>query len=335
MHTNNNRRHTRRSCEVPLEILAEAVRLSGRVMDASRSGVRLRVPGAPLGLYRMAPPALVGRQVGRILGIEFQARFHPERLGSLLSKRLRPVRIGQCEASSADVELGCVVDPPLTDDEAAMLGLGLPTLLPDGQEGELSLEARAPQVRSDLSAPASPARPTPPPSPRIRIAAPAPSKTTPRHAPGAPLRSEAPPPRLSEAPALRAGSLPDEVVPRVSLAARESWRAYVHPSGTRRIPPFVARMELVSTTGVQVKVLDRSLLNLNGGVDVASTMAALGDAYGSEVALRLVDGATHLWTGPARIEMVEVGQAAPHPVTLWLSFARPLRTPERRALELG
>jgi hypothetical protein len=134
---------------------------------------------------------------------------------------------------------------------------------------------------------------------------------------------------------LRAGAVPTEAVPHVSLAARETWRAYVHPSGSRRIPPFVARMELVSITGVQVKVLDRSLLNVDGGVDVASTMAALGDAYGSEVALRLVDGATHLWTGPARIDMVEVGQAAPYPVTLWLSFARPLRTPERRALDLG
>ena len=37
---------------------------------------------------------------------------------------------------------------------------------------------------------------------------------------------------------------------------------------------------------------------------------------------------------PARIEMIEVGAATPHPVTLWLAYSRALRPAEMRALAL-
>ncbi len=89
--------------------------------------------------------------------------------------------------------------------------------------------------------------------------------------------------------------------------------------GAHDAPPFVAETHNVSSAGVQLRVPERAMLQLSGPVDVASTMTALGATYGSDVALRLVDGATPLWTGPARIEMIEVGAATPHPVTLWLA----------------
>ena len=280
-----------------------------RLTDLSRSGARVRIPGAPLGLERAAPPALVARQMARILGATFDARLHPERLGSLLCKRLRLVRIGQRDRDSSDVEAGCQLNPPLTDVEASMLGLAIPTLLSDDREGESCLEARGPTVRGDLAVPTSGASVLP-------------AATSARTEPArAPERTVA---RQAVAPARR-----------VDATTQVDWRAYVQPGGERRQSPFVARAESVSASGVRLTVPGRAMLNVNGSSDVAGTMAALCDAYGSEVGLRLVEGTSHRWTGPARIEMVEVGTTDPHPVTLWLAYARTLRNAELRALNLG
>jgi hypothetical protein len=120
-----------------------------------------------------------------------------------------------------------------------------------------------------------------------------------------------------------------------SSAGRAPWRAYVHPTGDRRLPPFLAAAEAVSAQGVQLRVLDRSSLPLQGGMDVASTIVALDGAYGTDVALKLVDGPTHLWTGRARIAEVEVPPDAPEQVLLWLCFTRTLRPAELRALGLN
>ena len=90
----------------------------------------------------------------------------------------------------------------------------------------------------------------------------------------------------------------------------------------------------MSAKGVEVRVLSYQGAPVDGSQGVAATATRLGTVLGTDVALRLVDGATHLWTGPARIEMVEVGPAAPHPVNVWLSFTRPLKPAELRGLGL-
>jgi hypothetical protein len=128
---------------------------------------------------------------------------------------------------------------------------------------------------------------------------------------------------------------PPATPPPVEAARPGAWKAYVHPMGSDLAAPVEARTESISAKGVQILIQDRELLQVGGEADVASTMAALGATYGSEVALRLVDGTTPLWTGPARIEMIEVGMQAPYPVTLWLAYGRALRPAELRALELA
>jgi hypothetical protein len=334
----SKRRFTRLAAQVPVEIETEQGLLPGTLLDLSRSGVRLKVPGSALGVYRLAPMSLVGRRVAEVLGAEFSARFHPERLGSLLSRRLRPVRLGQRSPASADVELGCVLTPPLTDEEAGMLGLALPVLTSDGSESLERIQTEAPSVRGAAGTPVPAPPPEPPPRQGLQVAVPPPGGTRSAPAPTAPT-TEAGPPALR--PVLRSLSSvppPKPAGPGQFSSRRGSehtaWRAYVHPNGAKVGDPFVAVTEAVSAKGVEIRVLSFQGAAVDGSAGVAATASRLGDVLGSDVALRLVDGATHLWTGPARIEMVEVGPQAPHPVNLWLSFGRQLRPAELRTLGL-
>ena len=339
MRTNTEqRRATRIACHLPVRISISGATLDGHLLDASRKGARLRVPGTPLGVYRLAPLGLVAKRVAAVLGETFQVTLSPDRLGTLVTRTLRPVRIGQRDPTSADVDLGCVLDPALSDLEASMLGLALPVLRADGSEDD---ERVAPQdlvVRASPTAPpAAPSRAAPAAPSRAAPAAPSASRTPPpaRTAPPAPPPPAAPPVRPAAEP--RGPAMPSTDRSRavgVSRVSLSRWRAYVHPTGDRRIPPFLAATESVSPQGVQLRVVDRSVLPLQGGLDVASTIVALDGAYGTDVALKLVDGPTHLWTGRARIAEVEVHADAPEQVSLWLHFGRPLRPAELRALGL-
>lgn len=335
------RRFTRLAAKLPVQIQTESGLLPGTLVDLSRSGVLLKVPGAALGVYRLAPLALVGQRVATVLGAEFSAQFNPDRLGSLLTRRLRPVRIGQRSPTSADVEVGCLLVPPLTDEEAGILGIALPVLGSDGQEGLERLQAEAPVVRGAAGTPAPPPpHPGPATNPALMVSVPPPAPANRvREAPSAPTAEPIPALRRVSTlvPPTAPAVLPKaEPAPGVALkpAERGSWRAYVHRGGGAAAEPIVARTEAVSAKGVEVRVVSFLGEALDGSQGVAATATRLGDVLGSEVALRLVDGATHLWTGPARIEMVEVGPLAPHPVSLWLAFGRPLRPAELRSFGL-
>jgi hypothetical protein len=336
-----------------VQLVADGASFEARILDASRGGVRLKVGGAALGVYRLAPLNYVSRQVARLLGVEFEVRFDPQRLGPLLCKRLRPVRIGQRDATSADVELGCVFSEAFRDEEAVVLGLNLPAVGEDGVEpgGPASEPTPAPKASSApapagrVSVPPPIAPPTPPPlAPRRPAPAPAAAAGTAPALPPPPAPASAPPPPPVPLHAARPAPARPAPPPRSTEApdgrgSRDAhgwsgWHAFVHPMGGRDAPPFIAQAHGITSAGVQLRVAERAQLMLSGPPDVASTMSALGAAYGADVALRVVDGATPLWTGPARIEMIEVGASAPHAVTLWLAYGRALRPAELRALEL-
>jgi hypothetical protein len=326
-----HRRSTRIACNVPVRISANGSTLEGTLLDASRKGARLRVAGSPLGVYRLAPLGLVARRVAAILGEKFQVVLHADRLGSLVTKTLRPVRIGQRDPSVADVDLGCVLDPALSDLEASMLGLALPVLRADGSEDSECLSPQEVVVRPSPASLAMAGARSAPAAATGTLRAPPPARAVPATSAPPPAPAAAPAPEPARTPVPATARTAAVNMTRVSLSR---WRAYVHPTGDRRLPPFLAATEAVSPQGVQLRVLDRSVLPLQGGMDVASTIVALDGAYGTDVALKLVDGPTHLWTGRARIAEVEVHAEAPEQVSLWLHFGRHLRPAELRALGL-
>lgn len=315
-----------------MRITSPHVQLDAFMVDASRSGLRLRVPGGPLGLYPLAPLSAVAQQVAKLLGVEFEACLHPVRLGSLLVKRVRPVRIGTIDAASADFELGCALSQPFSDEESAMLELGLHKVdaAPPAPPAPAPAPIPSPRPPASVVGPMLKDQPT-----RLRVT---PPPTAGRPGEAGPARVAVPPPpgarpaAPSTAPAPAAAG---PVLPVRSGPAWKEWHAYVHPVGGQAGKPFLARIDDLGESGLQIRVPDRAMLALDGALDVSSTMTALGASYGSDVSLRVMDGSVHLWTGQARIDMLEVGEQPPHPVLLGLSFKRALRPEELRALEVG
>ena len=68
---------------------------------------------------------MLAQRVEELIGSAFAGDLNSEMLGPLVHKGLTQVRLGH-SATEAAVELGCVFDTPLSDDESVMLGLGLP-----------------------------------------------------------------------------------------------------------------------------------------------------------------------------------------------------------------
>lgn len=130
MQQNNRRQAARVPCEVPVRIEAEdSPVITASLMDLSRTGLRLRIPGSALGVHRLSSLAQVARRLSEVLGDEFLGELHSERLGPLIRKQLRTVRIAKRDWEHADVEIGCVVcEGHLTDLEATLLGVHLPPI---------------------------------------------------------------------------------------------------------------------------------------------------------------------------------------------------------------
>ena len=135
------------ACDVPLRIRVDGAWRHVKIVDVSRTGVRVLVPLHELGLEHDTSLADVARFLGHVVAEQLPAQFHPARLGDLVTRQLTIVRLG-LDAGGA-VELGCTMSERLGDIEAAALGLDVP------QEGE-GLEEEAPrEVVASRSAPAS------------------------------------------------------------------------------------------------------------------------------------------------------------------------------------
>ena len=193
--TADQRRTTRLACSISVRLQPTgAPAVLATALDLSRRGARLRVPGALLGVYQQAPLAVVAKRVATALGESFEAVLAHDRLGTMITKTLRPVRIGHREGSLADVELGCLMQPPLSDLEASMLGVPLPILKANGSESQARLEVQSVVVR------VSGAKAEPKTAPAAAGPAPA---AGPESAPaaGRPPRSAPPPVVLAHRPA--------------------------------------------------------------------------------------------------------------------------------------
>ena len=113
------------ACELPVLVGHGAnERSQGTVVDISRSGVCLRLPGHVLGVHRLSSLVQVARQVSQVLGPRFVTWLGGGEGG--LRRTLEPVRICHRDWSRADVELGCALSTPLTDGDLARLRIELP-----------------------------------------------------------------------------------------------------------------------------------------------------------------------------------------------------------------
>jgi len=120
------RESLRVSCDYPVRVYGQLREFSGRMVDVSRTGLALEIPvDRLLGAGDANLGALAGA-VGKLLGDHFLADLHCEMLGPLVRKRMRPIRLGHVDTKQGDLEIGCVFTEALTDEEATMLGIGLP-----------------------------------------------------------------------------------------------------------------------------------------------------------------------------------------------------------------
>lgn len=297
-------------CDFPVRIVAHMHTIDGVACDASRTGLRIRIPGRALGVHRLSNLVQIARRVSSVLGEAFVVELHPDRLGGLVRKTLYPMRIGQRDWESADIELGCRIGEGIADDEAGMLGLALPRVGAEEAPPEL-LGVSAPSVRD-----AEPTKPTAAP----RIDAPT----------GVDASTVA-----GEAAPVAEFVLKEEEFDLTGQRRKVNWRAFVKGARGSGRPAFVTAAELVTPKGAVLRVPDVARLGLDGDVgDVSRFVVALGDAYGDSIALRVMDGARHVWSGPAEIREAEFPPECPGQALLTVSFARELRLAEQREMGL-
>jgi len=158
METNNRdrRRAGRLACKIPVRVRASGRTLIAQTDDLSRVGALLRIPLAELGLPVNAPLSRVADETTSALGDLAALELHYEILGALVQRMARPVRIGRGGEGQGFVEVGCAFRRVLEDAEVEFLGLPLPPLGEDSQDGDFQDEAEGsepqrPAVESPLS----------------------------------------------------------------------------------------------------------------------------------------------------------------------------------------
>jgi hypothetical protein len=154
MDHDNRRQSVRVDCDFPIRLQGEDVPYVGRIVDLSRTGMRVRIPGKSLNVHRLSSLVQVTRQLQDALGDTFNGELHYEMLGPLVNRTLIPCRIAKRDWEQTDVEVGCQFNAPLTDDEVGMLGVPLPAVgaerAPDGIVGA------GPVHRTSMPAPGRP-----------------------------------------------------------------------------------------------------------------------------------------------------------------------------------
>lgn len=115
-------------CEFPIRVYGQLRELTGRILDISRTGAQVSVPLSRLMNTEQVDVASLAHAVEQVLGQAFQADLHFEMLGPLVRKRLSVVRVGQVDVDGDSLSVGCRFAEALNDDEAMMLGVGLPPI---------------------------------------------------------------------------------------------------------------------------------------------------------------------------------------------------------------
>jgi hypothetical protein len=246
-------------CRVPVRLSAGNRVLRTETTNLSRVGMLLRVPVSELGLEPHAPLGSVAEELNRVLGEVATAEFRYDVLGALVSRTMRLVRIGRTDPEGRWVEIGCALRRPISNDEAAVLGLDLPPL----------------QFHPAVSA-------------RRELEA-------------------------------AAASLGDEGT---------DLRLVLCPEPGRHARPLTARAVEISSAGVNAVCEDlESLPARVADRRVGAVLSAITEAYGAAPTVVLMRDGRPVWSGGARIEMVEMSAADGH-VHLQVKFAQDLGVPE-------
>ncbi len=264
MGQDNRRQAVRVACDLPVRLPCDGGDLVARLLDLSRTGLRLRMPGDALGIHRLSSLAQITHRVEETLGSPFVGELHYEMLGPLVRKALRPTRIAKLDWARTDVEIGCLLLEPLSDEEAGMLGVALPAI-------------------------------------------------------GA-----------TQAPAALAGVGPHRHAPRLHIApaevADEPFVAWIYPEPGKTSKPL--RTETLSLTrGMAMLGVDRRQGWDLKEVPVAAVVDALDQAYGTDIMIRIVDGADDVWAGPGEIQEVDITPSSGR-IRLGVGFGRELRSEE-------
>jgi hypothetical protein len=280
--------------------------------DLSRTGARLRVPFGGLGFQ--APPSLLAlaSRVQEVLGASFEVHLNHRVLGPLLAKTVTLVRLTLPPEEPAAFDIGCLFDIPLSNDETVALGVPLPACGPGAEEwvpradlaGPIAHDPRRFEIETTKPEPAGPAAPSEP----AAAAVPDPAE----------------------------GSLAARSISR-RVAGRSvgRWRAFVTGSDKGRAPILSCAMDELSRESVRVRIYRGPGGTTLDGADPASAGVTFLDRYGDQVGLKIMDGASHLWTGPTRVRGVEVPRGGDGEVLLTLEFARNLTPPELTRLGLA
>lgn len=175
MGTQNRRQAVRVECDLPVRLHGGKGDYTGHLVDLSRTGVRVRLPGASIGVHRLSSLVQVTQALHDAVGDSFQGDLHHEMLGPLVQRELTPCRIAKRDWEHTDVEVGCEFDRALTDEEVGMLGVALPRL---GADETADAPAVAAPTKRDRAAPARPHLREPEPTSYMAYLYPAPGKTS-------------------------------------------------------------------------------------------------------------------------------------------------------------
>lgn len=116
------------------------------------------------------------------------------------------------------------------------------------------------------------------------------------------------------------------------MEASSTARYRASVTGTRYtdMPPLICKSDSITPDAVRLRV-PREGYETD---DAACATVRFTERYGSEIGLRLVDGAEHLWTGPARVFSVEAPPDESSDLLVTLAFGRTLRPAELARLGL-
>ena len=173
----------------------------------------------------------------------------------------------------------------------------------------------------------------------VGVSAPAPEELRPK--PKAPRPVTMPPARgnpRAASPGVRSaleGHVdPQSCLTRVADAPNRRMRAVLIPTNGKGGDPLHVWTHTLTHARVVLHVEDVSVLGLGPEADgLSDLLVPILEHLGEECRLRVAKGATHIWSGPVRLEAVERIPGDPNGLILDMAFGRTLCGPELTALK--